>query len=274
MITITIMAMDRIITITIDGNAMNEFNDAPGRKNATAPTIQRAKFYGVGVGPGDPELITLKAVRVLQAVDRVYHPAGQSAVRSYVRAILASIAIPEAKCREVTLCMSRDRASVQESYERVSVQIIDNLRSGLSVAWATEGDPMLYSTFIWILDLVRRQRDIAIEIISGISSIQAVAARTAMPLARLDECVAVVPALYGLSRLSDLIEEFSTVCLLKVASVMDLLIDALACLTVPVRSVFAENVGTPTERIVWDLAALRGQKLPYFSMVIVARQPE
>jgi precorrin-2/cobalt-factor-2 C20-methyltransferase len=231
-------------------------------------------FYGVGVGPGDPELITRKAERILQAVDWIFLPAAKHSGKSFVRRIVEPLGLPERKFRSVGLCMSRDRTDDSKAYLRAAAEIIAELRQGKSVAWITEGDPLFYSTFLHVNDALARYPGVRVEIIPGVTSASAAAARTGLPIARLDERVAVVPAAYGIQQLPALIDEFATVILLKVHTVFDELLRALASIHRPLRAAYLEQVGTPMERVVTDLQSLRGQELPYFSLVILRREEQ
>jgi precorrin-2/cobalt-factor-2 C20-methyltransferase len=226
-------------------------------------------FYGVGVGPGDPELMTRKAERVLRAVDWVFLPAGARGGAGFARRIVEPLGLPAAKFRPVSLCMSRDRAADRATYRRAAEEIVAELRRGKSAAWITEGDPLFYSTFLHLYAELRRFPEVSVEIVPGVTSASAAAARAGVPVARLDEKVAVVPAAYGVERLPALLDEFATVFLLKVNAVFGRLLEALAALPRPVRAVYVEQVGTPAERVVEDLASLGGQELPYFSLVIL-----
>ncbi len=228
-------------------------------------------FYGVGVGPGDPELITRKAERILRAVDWIFLPAGSGSSGSFVRRIVGPLGLPESKFRSVTLCMSRDRTANGDTYASAAAAIVEELRQGKSAAWITEGDPLFYSTFLHLYEQLCRYPEVRVEIVPGVTSASAAAARAGVPVARLDERVAVVPAAYGLRRLPALLEEFATVFLLKVHSVFDQLLTELTSVSGPIQVVYLEQVGTPAERIVTDLESLRGQELPYFSLVILRR---
>jgi precorrin-2/cobalt-factor-2 C20-methyltransferase len=229
-------------------------------------------FYGVGLGPGDPELMTRKAVRVLSAVDWIFYPFETRTGTSFSRRIIAPLGLPEAKFRQVSLGMSQDRGPDQHTYASAVDLMGQELRQGKSVAWITQGDPLLYSTFIHLYTEMRRRfPDVPIDIVPGVSSPSAAAAAAGVPVALLAEKVAVVPAVYGLDTLPALLEEFATVFLMKVNAVFDQLLVALAALPYQVQSVYVEKVGTPEERIVTDVHTLRGQRLSYFSLVMVRR---
>jgi precorrin-2/cobalt-factor-2 C20-methyltransferase len=229
-------------------------------------------FYGVGVGPGDPDLITRKAERVLRSVDWIFHPSGGRSGGSFVQRIVEPLGLPAATFRPVSLCMSRDRTDDIDAYTRTAKDILVELRKGKSVAWITEGDPLFYSTFANLHERLSHHPEIKIEIVPGVPSTCAAAARIGWPIARLDERVAVVPAFYGVKRLPALLEEYATVFLLKVNSVFDQLLEEIGRSSGKVHAAYLENLGTPQERVVTDLESLRGQELSYFALVMVRRR--
>ncbi len=231
-------------------------------------------FYGVGVGPGDPELLTQKAVRVLGEVDWIFHPYDNPDGSSFSKRIVDPLGLPETKFKSVHLTMSRDRSTDLQTYDVAADAIFAELSRGKSVAWITQGDPFFYSTFMYLYEQMRqRYPQVPIEVIPGVTSPSAASALAGVPVSRLDEKVAVVPATYGLDALPKLLDEFATVFLMKVNRVIDPLLDVLAGLPTPVRAVYLEKVGTAEERVVTDLETLRGQKLPYFSLVLLRRHP-
>ena len=232
-------------------------------------------FWGVGVGPGDPELMTLKAARILAEVDWIFCPAESGQGASFAARIVAPLGLPAEKFRPVSLCMSRQRGAAQQVYRRAAEAIVTQLQQGRSVAWITEGDPLFYSTFPYIAEEVGRIcPEAQINIVPGVSSVQAAAARTAVPLARLEEAMAVLPAAYGLERLPMLLDSCATVALLKIHSVFDSLLDRLADIPKRIQTFYLEKVGTTEERVTTDLHSLRGQKLPYFSLILLRRKDE
>jgi precorrin-2/cobalt-factor-2 C20-methyltransferase len=231
-----------------------------------------SKFYGVGVGPGDPELITLKAARILAEVDWIFCPAGSEAGAGFAERIVAPLGFPTEKLRPLSLCMSRQRGGAQQAYRRAAEAIVVELRRGRSAAWITEGDPLFYSTFPYIAEEVRRLcPEAQIGVVPGVSSVQAAAARAGVPLARLDEAMAVLPAAYGLERLPMLLDSCATVALVKVHSAIDSLRKRLADETKPIQIFYLEKVGTSDERSTTDLNSLSGQKLSYFSLVLLRK---
>jgi precorrin-2/cobalt-factor-2 C20-methyltransferase len=232
--------------------------------------VKPGTFYGVGVGPGDPELITQKAARILAGVERIFYPLELQGGSSFAQRIMAPLGLPEAKCQAVYMGMSRDRAGDLQTYDTAVDAMAAALYQGQCVAWITQGDPFFYSTFIHLYEQMRRRfPDIPIEVIPGVTSMSAAAARAGVPLARLQEKTAVIPATYGIAGLPALLDECATVCLMKVNRVFDQLLDVLQTLPPTVHAVYLERVGTDAERLVTDLESLRGQKLPYFSLVLL-----
>jgi precorrin-2/cobalt-factor-2 C20-methyltransferase len=171
--------------------------------------------------------------------------------------------------------MQRDKEMALAARETAANDVLDRLQAGLDVAFVTEGDPLIYSTFGYLLEAVRRRgTEFPIDIIPGISSITAAAGAACLPLAAWDERVAIIPATYALgseepANLRNLLPLFHTVVLLKVSSVFDALLDLLAEFDLLQHAVFVRRCSTEQEEVVWDLARLRGQKIDYFSLVIV-----
>jgi len=230
-------------------------------------------FYGVGIGPGDPELMTRKAVRVLSEVEWIFYPFETRTSASFSHRIIAPLGLPEAKFRQVSLGMSQDRGPDQYTYATAVDAMVQELRQGKSVAWITQGDPLFYSTFIHLYEEMRRRfPEVPIDIVPGVTSPSAAAAAAGVPVSLLAEKVAVVPAVYGLDTLPALLEDFSTVFLMKVNTVFEQLLETLAALPYKVRAVYVEKVGTPEARVVTDVHTLRGQKLSYFSLVILRQE--
>lgn len=231
------------------------------------------RFWAVGVGPGDPELLTQKAVRLIQQADVLYHAGPtpeQGRALDTVRALL-----PTHQQRRIVLrnSMADVTAGDWRRYYGPGVdEMAGECRAGHAVVFITEGDPTLYSTaaHVWQL-LAERYPEIPIEVVPGVSSITATAARAGWPLVQKDESLAIVPGSYHQHDLADWIDRFSTVCVLKPAKALPQLARTLQECRPDCEAIYAENVGTPREWLTRDLASALGRH-EYFSIVIVRRR--
>jgi precorrin-2/cobalt-factor-2 C20-methyltransferase len=225
----------------------------------------------VGMGPGDPELLTLKGLRLLRAAEIVVAPLRAEGATSYA----LEIAWPHlelSRQRVVSLLypMRQGGSPDAEQWRFNARSIARELAAGADGAFICEGDPLLYSTFApTLLALQDEFPALPVQVVPGISSVTAAAALAHLPLARLEERVAIVPATAPESEVRAALESFQTVILLKVAARFDRLLDLLEACGRAETAVLAERVGTPNERVERDLRALRGQRLDYFSLVVV-----
>ena len=144
--------------------------------------------------------------------------------------------------------------------------MLAQIDAGLDVAFITIGDPLLYSTFLYLYRIFReRHPDIPIEIVPGISSINAAAAAAGIPLGMAGERIAILPATYDDEELRRTLQDFDTVVLMKVSRVFDRVYALLSELGLEKSGAFIRRVGSSEEEVVFDLASLVGQKLDYLS---------
>lgn len=236
------------------------------------PMDKTGVFYGVGVGPGDPELLTLKAQRVLQSVTTVYYPACAPGAKSYASKIIQRYVRPDQSFTGLLFPMEKDMERLRPIWEESVATMAKDLLAGRDVAFITEGDPFFYSTFVYMDCIIRQQYpQVTIEVIPAVASPMAAAARTGVPLAMADERLAVLPATYDDGFLLRALEDFDTVVLLKVNSVMPRVITLLEKTGLLDHAVFVERCGSPDERVVTDLRQLDGERLNYLSLVIVKK---
>lgn len=235
------------------------------------------KLYGVGVGPGAPDLLTLRAKQVIQSCHLICLPASASG-KSYAGSIIEHlIDHPRQEILSVQFPMLRDQEQARPAREHAAEQVLERLYAGQNVAFVTEGDPLLYSTFGYVLETVKRHHPtIPVEVVPGVSSITAAAAAASLPLAAWDERIAIIPAAYALTRsepddLRTLLKSFDTVVLLKVNKIFNALLDTLHELDLTQNAVFVRRCSTDVEEVVFDLERLRDQSLDYFSLVIVRK---
>jgi len=232
-----------------------------------------ACLYAVGVGPGDPELLTLKAARVLRAADVIVAPTGTAEAASYALGIVAGHLD---RSRQVVLervfPMTCDEQELQPHWDATASEMAGFVRAGRTVAFVTIGDPLLYSTFLHLLrSLHERHADIAVEIVPGITSVGAAAAAAGIPLGMAAERLAILPATYEEDKLRKTLLDFDCVVLMKVSRVFDQVYALLVELGLERQGVFVRRVGSKEEELVTDLASLVGKQLDYLSLLIVKR---
>ena len=236
-------------------------------------SAQSGIFYGVGVGPGDPELITLKALRILQQTPVVCVPKSREDGESYALAFLSRlIDLRRQQLLELVFPMTRERAVLEEHWAAALERVLVPLRRGLDVAFVTEGDPLIYSTFIHLYGLMQlRHPDIRIEVVPGVSSINGCAAAAGVPLVDGAERLAVLPAVYESEQLLGTLRQFDTVVLLKVNRAFGRVLESLEELNLASRAVYVSRCGSPEQEVVRDVRTLRDRKLDYLSLVIVRK---
>jgi len=233
------------------------------------------KLYGVGVGPGAPDLLTLRALNVLRRVPVLALPRSSDYGASKAWEILQPElgAVPGQQRLLLTFPMSKDPQRLLPAWDKAFASIGQHLERGLDVAFATEGDPSLYSTFIYLREAApRRWPGIQIEVVPGISSVMAVPAVTGVPLADGQERIAIVPGTYGLGDLDELLRKFDTVVLMKIGPEMPRIVQTLERAGLLERAVYVSKATMSEQRIVRDLRSVQAEHGDCFGMVIVSRK--
>lgn len=229
------------------------------------------RLYGVGVGPGDPELITVKAQRILSHVSLIFVPQKDAGHQSYAGSIISGL-LGSLTPRMVELVFPMQKSALEPYWEKAADEIWQHLAQGEDCAFVNEGDPLLYGTFVYILSIFqKRHPEVDIEVIPGISSINAAAARAMLPLSSGGERVAIISATYQVNVLRETIESFDTVVLLKVNTVFDRILDVLEEMKLVDRCIYIRRCTTKDEEIVRDIRKLKGRDLDYLSLLIVRR---
>lgn len=225
----------------------------------------RARFYGVGVGPGDPELMTVKACRVIGAAPVIAYPQLGGAP-STARQIAAGWL--NGGQREIVMRVPLGSGAARAAaYDVAAGEIAEALEGGASVAILCEGDPLVYGSFIALWERLRPRFEC--EIIPGISSILAGPARLAMPLVRGDDCLSVVPGTLDDAALERRLVGDGSVAIVKVGRHAGRLKALIGRLGLMQRAHYIERATLASERQM-PLAALDAAEAPYFSMIVIA----
>jgi precorrin-2/cobalt-factor-2 C20-methyltransferase len=231
-------------------------------------------LYGVGVGPGDAELVTVKATKVLGQVAVVF--AAASSNNNYSLAV--QIAAPYLKqgvpVERLGFPMSRDKKMLADAWEENGRKVVETLKQGKDAAFITLGDPLIYSTFGYILETIREtDPDIPIKIIPGVTSYQAGAAAAGRILVEADESYAVISGAAGARRLKQVIDHTDSVVMLKVYRNYREILDTLDELDLTAGSVLISRCGLDGEEIVRNLKDRDHTAPPYMSLLIIRKRP-
>ncbi|MDH7577380.1 MAG: precorrin-2 C(20)-methyltransferase [Bacillota bacterium] len=234
---------------------------------------QRGKFYGIGAGPGAPELLTLKAVRVLQEVPVVFVPRGDAGEKSRALKIINPLLRSGQEVRELVFPMTRQRRKLEQAWEGAAQAVAAVLDAGRDSAFVTLGDSSLYSTHFYLCEALQRARPgLEVETIPGITSFSAAAALLNRPLALGRECLAVVPATRDPAFLRQVLAAFDNVVLLKVAPVLEEVLCLLAEAGRLEDAAYVCRCGMPGQLALENLAGAKELPGDYFSLILVGRK--
>lgn len=234
-------------------------------------------LYAIGVGPGDPELLTLKAVRIIREVSCICVPKGREEGSSLALDIVSKVIdMGNKEILQAHFPMKKTKSpehlcSLDTKWHETVETILSRLNKGIDIAFITIGDPAVYSTFFYLYDrLLELNPALKISIIPGVSSINASASRAAISLGLADEKIAIIPATY-VDDIRDIFIAFDTIVLMKVHKVLDKLIPILDELNLLQKSVYISRAGMEGETICRDIRKLTKDDLNYFSLLIVKK---
>ena len=169
--------------------------------------------------------------------------------------------------------MTKDQKKLESYWLRAAEKIVKELKRGRIAAFVTIGDPFIYSTYIYLLETLRKNfPNIGVETIPGISAFNAAAASSGLPLVKGDEKLAILPVTKNLKGLKKTLKEFDTVVLMKVGSKLDRVICILKEMKLMKNSVLVSHAGQAGEKIISNLSFLKDKKLGYLSVIIVKRK--
>ena len=232
----------------------------------------KGTLYGIGVGPGDPDLITLKAVKILNRVDVVFAAASTNNPHSLALSI-AQPHIPEATPVELLhFPMTRDRSATRRAWEDNARRIITVLESGRDAGFLTLGDSLTYSTFGYLMKHAQAAAPhIDVQTVPGITSYQAAASRLNTPLVEGEGTLMVVSGATGGERLRTLSQKPETVVFLKAYRNLPDICSALEESGDYPYCVGVKSCGHPGEEVVADMGQLCRQAPDYWTLIIAKK---
>jgi precorrin-2/cobalt-factor-2 C20-methyltransferase len=224
------------------------------------------RLYGVGVGPGDPELMTLKAVRILSEAPVIAYPAPNSG-ESSARAIAQKF-IPVGRTEIAIRVPMRVGPVPLEAYESAAEKIATHLEAGRDVAVLCEGDPFFYGSFMYLHDALAER--FPTTIVPGVSSLTACAGVSSRPLVRRDDVLTILPATLGDEELSRRLADCDAAAIMKVGRHLSRLKRLLERLGLLASAIYVSHATRGNERVM-RLSELSDPEAPYFSMILVSK---
>lgn len=236
------------------------------------------KLFCVGCGPGDPELLTVRAVNLIKSAEILFAPTAREGKPSIALSVVEKYIDSSTKTASLVFPMVKDKESLRDYWKRNADEIANSVRSGKKVVYLTVGDPALYSTWIYMhRELKRNHKDIEVEIVPGVASMFAIAAKAKISLAEGEETVAVVPACYDMERVRRTANACDTVIFLKDGRYFDSVIEMLGEAGFPddATIAIAQDVSDEGEILeIKRLSDFRGKKGPtekYFSIMVAKK---
>jgi precorrin-2/cobalt-factor-2 C20-methyltransferase len=234
-------------------------------------------LYGIGIGPGDAELITVKGAKIISQCEHVFVPKARAGTESLAFEIAQSYIDENAKVHELVFPMTSDQAELDSKWNASAESIIETLKLGKDACFLTLGDPLLYSTYIYLLRSLRAiKADIEIVTIPGIMALNAAASLTGFALGEGKENVTIVPTADDLAGVKAALSAGGTIVLMKIGKRLQGILGLLEEAGVINDAVFVSRAGQKDQHIETDLRKLKdaGEKAGYMSIMLVHAKRE
>ncbi|KIX12148.1 precorrin-2 C(20)-methyltransferase [Dethiosulfatarculus sandiegensis] len=237
-------------------------------------TQTKGTLYGLGMGPGDPKLVTVRAVEILKQVDTVF--AASSPKNGYSLAL--NTALPylpeETKVVRLKFPMTKDKEVLEKAWQENALAVLEVLQKGKDAAFITIGDCLTYSTYGYLIKTIEKNDPgITFESVPGITAYAAAASRLNLPLVEHKESLLVVSGVSDPKEIPELAECGDNLVIMKAYRSFEGIMDALESLPEKRDISLVSNCCLEDERLVPDAREVRGEKMPYLSLLI-AKKPE
>ncbi|MDJ0582346.1 precorrin-2 C(20)-methyltransferase [Crocosphaera sp.] len=227
-------------------------------------------LYGVSVGTGDPELITVKGQRLLQQIPVIAFPQGVNGKQGLAQKIIAPWITPQQKKLHLYFPYLQDEKQLKKAWQEASETVWQYLHQGMDVAFACEGDISFYSTFTYLAQtLSKNYPQVTIKTIPGVSSPMATASVLGLPLTLRSQNLAIIPALYNVAELDQVLSWADVIVLLKVSSVYTQVWQKLDSLDLLDHAFIVERATQAEEKVYQNLRDHPTLDLSYFSVMII-----
>ncbi len=227
-------------------------------------------FYGIGVGPGDPELLTVKAIHAIKNSNVIIAPRTEKKDDSLALTIAKPYLREDVKIVYQTFPMVKNFEDTPEVFEDNKREILLHLREGKNVAFLTLGDPMFFSTYIYIFRLLKNS-GVEIQTIPGVPAFLAIASHIGYPVAYGNDILTIIPATAERKKIIDAVKKSDATVLMKVYKNFGEVADILDAENMTAQAVLVSRCGLADEKVITDINSRRNDKLNYLSTILTRR---
>ncbi|GAA0180371.1 precorrin-2 C(20)-methyltransferase [Clostridium sediminicola] len=234
--------------------------------------MKKGKLFGIGVGPGDPDLLTIKAVKTLNEVDIIICPEKKEAAGSFAYDIAKKHIKEDAILLHLTFPMIYNEDELKIKWKENAEKIAEKIKKGKTLAFITLGDPTVYSTYMYLLPYLK-ELEVEVETIPGITSFCLLAGSMNLPIAEWEESFCIVPLRKGEDdKLSKALDDFDNVIVMKPSNNCRMVADELIKRGLQNNFVLISKVGTENQNVVTDIDVIKNEKIPYLSTIIIKKK--
>lgn len=228
-------------------------------------------FYGVGVGPGDPELLTLKAVKVIQAADVTIAPKTEKKEDSTALSIARPYLKENVEILKLVFPMVNDNDTLTEAWANNKTAILAELQAGKKVVFLTLGDPMFYSTYMYIYRLLKESGH-GIETVPGVPAFCAIGSQLGQPLAEGTDVLSIIPATMEDEEMDKILALSDNVVLMKVYKNFKQVVEKLNQHGYGDNAVMISKCGLPDEQISYNLGEVDSTNVNYLTTILAKKR--
>ncbi len=229
-------------------------------------------FYGIGVGPGDPELLTVKAIKAIEKVDVLIAPKTEKKDGSVALTVAKPYLKKDVEIVYQVFPMVKGFAeNSTDAWESNKQEILKLLRAGKNVAFLTIGDPMFYSTYIYVFRLLENE-GVEIQTIPGIPAFAAIGSQLGYPIVEGDDVLSIIPATASPEKVEKAMQAADNVVLMKVYKNFEEVADMLDKNEMAEQAVLVSRAGLDDEKIIYDVLAHKKEKLNYLSTILTRKK--
>ncbi|MGL4607549.1 MAG: precorrin-2 C(20)-methyltransferase [Eubacteriaceae bacterium] len=235
--------------------------------------VEKGVFYGIGVGPGDPDLLTVKAAKILKNCDVVITPIKKKGSPSVAFRIVESHISEHSKVLEMNfpmISLSEEREALEKQWKLNADEIEGIINTGKNVAFITLGDPMVFSTYSYVMEFLL-EREIEVVTLSGIPSFCNLGAQLNIPLTQGEESLGIVSMTQPMEEIKKILDAHQNIVIMKISANNQGMAEELEKRGLENAFVLVSNIGMKSQKITRDIEVLKG-KIPYLSTLLIKKE--